>query len=504
VNRFDVSVYAIRRRAGRRRPFEVRWRAAGRSRSKSFITRRLADSYRAELVRAARMGLEFDPLTGEPAAWNLPEPATITWYQQATAYAVMKWPSLAAHSRASLAESLATVTPVLTRPDARDRPDPRELRTVLYQHAFNPARPAEPGGAAAQILGWAQQASLPVGCLSEPAVLRTALEALTLRLDGSRAAANTIIRKRAALHGALGYAAESGLLPDNPLDSFGWQVPQSSAALDPAVVPSPAQVSALLDAVARTRPELTAFFGCLYYAALRPEEAVALRLADCHLPGSGWGMLRLAAATPRTAAAWTNSGTSHEQRGLKHRPDGAIRMVPVPPALVTAPDGLLFRGTRGGPLSGSVYGRAWHSARALALGPELAASGLARRPYDLRHAALSLWLNAGGDPAQIAARAGNSVAVLLTVYSHCIHGHEDLLNQQIGHVLEPSAGRGPCPSVEKPAVAPTARRARTPSAIRPWLPCPARRRPVDHADTKRTHPETATLATVVCPAQSKY
>ena len=112
MNRFDVSVYAIRRRAGRRRPFEVRWQAAGRSRSKSFITRRLADSYRAELVRAARMGLEFDPLTGEPAAWNLPEPATVTWYQEATAYAAMKWPSLTAHSRASVAEALATVTPV--------------------------------------------------------------------------------------------------------------------------------------------------------------------------------------------------------------------------------------------------------------------------------------------------------------------------------------------------------------------------------------------------------
>jgi len=136
VNRFDVSVYAIRRRAGRRRPFEVRWSAAGRSRSKSFITRELADSYRAELVRAARTGLEFDPLTGEPAAWNLPEPSSVSWYQQATAYAAMKWPSLAAHSRASLAESLATVTPALTRPGARDRPDPRELRTALYQHAF--------------------------------------------------------------------------------------------------------------------------------------------------------------------------------------------------------------------------------------------------------------------------------------------------------------------------------------------------------------------------------
>jgi hypothetical protein len=350
VNRFDVSVYAIRRRAGRRRLFEVCWQAAGRSRSKSFITRRLADSYRAELVRAARTGLDFDPLTGEPTTWNLPEPATVTWYQEATAYAAMKWPSLAAHSRASVAEALATVTPALTRPGGRGRPGPRELRTALYQHAFNPARPAEPGSASAQILDWAQQASLPVGCLSEPAVLRTALEALRFRLDGSRAAANTIIRKRAVLHGALSYAAESGLLPDNPLDSTSWRVPQSSVALDPAVVASPAQVAALLDAVARTRPELTAFFGCLYYAALRPEEAIALRSADCHLPGSGWGMLRLAAATPRTAAAWTGSGASHERRGLKHRPDGAIRMVPGPPVLIamlrahvnangTAPDG---------------------------------------------------------------------------------------------------------------------------------------------------------------------
>ena len=467
MNGFDVSVYAIRRRPGRRKPFEVRWRAAGRSRSKSFITRKLADSYRAELVRAARMGLDFDPLTGEPVAWNLPEPAIVTWYQEATAYAVIKWPSLAAHSPASLAESLATVTPVLTRPDARDRPGPRELRTALYQHAFNPARPADPGSPAAQILDWAQQASLPVGCLSEPAVLRTALEALTFRLDGSRAAANTIIRKRVVLHGALGYAAEAGLLPDNPLDSIAWHVPQSSAALDPAVVASPDQVSALLDAVARTRPELAAFFGCLYYAALRPEEAVALRIADCHLPSSGWGMLRLASAAPRTAAAWTSDGTGYEQRGLKHRPDGAIRMVPAPPVLAamlrthfiaygTAPDGRLFRGTCGGPLSESVYGRVWHVARTLALGPELAASALARRPYDLRHAALSLWLTAGGDPAQIAARAGNSVAVLLTVYSHCIHGRDDLLNQQIDYVLDPLSESGPCPSVESQRLHPTA------------------------------------------------
>jgi hypothetical protein len=45
------------------------------------------------------------------------------------------------------------------------------------------------------------------------------------------------------------------------------------AAPRPAV--APAQVEAILAEVTRIRPELTAFFGCLYYAALRPAEAVA-------------------------------------------------------------------------------------------------------------------------------------------------------------------------------------------------------------------------------------
>jgi len=65
VSSFDVRVFAIRRRPGRK-TFEVRWRAAGRDRSRSFMTRALADSYRAELVRAARKGLAFALGTGQP------------------------------------------------------------------------------------------------------------------------------------------------------------------------------------------------------------------------------------------------------------------------------------------------------------------------------------------------------------------------------------------------------------------------------------------------------
>ncbi len=138
MNAFDVRIHTIRRRKNKRLPFEVRWRVAGRDKSKSFLTRALADGYRAELVRAARQGLEFDPATGEPLRWAVPEPAVTAWLEHAVAYADMKWPRLAPHSRASLADALATVTPLLTRETGR-MPSASRLRAALYGHAFNPS-----------------------------------------------------------------------------------------------------------------------------------------------------------------------------------------------------------------------------------------------------------------------------------------------------------------------------------------------------------------------------
>src|SRR5271167_1102924 len=302
----------------------------------------------------------------------------------------------------------------------------------------------------ASALAWVEQASLPVSQLGDPHVIRTALDGLCTRLDGSPAAANTISRKRAVFHAALGYAVELGLLPANPVEKVRWHAPRAAVAVSPAAVASPAQVRAILAQVSRVRPELAAFFSCLYYAALRPEEAVAVRREDLILPAHGRGTIILTAACPRTGTAWTSTGGPHETRGLKHRPDGTIRVVPIPSVLVralrrhlrahgTAPDGRLFRGTRGGMLSESVYGRAWHTARQAALGPDLAATALARRPYDLRHAALSLWLSAGAPPAEVAARAGHSVTVLLSVYAHCIDGQDQITNPLIEHVLRPGS-----------------------------------------------------------------
>jgi integrase len=77
----------------------------------------------------------------------------------------------------------------------------------------------------------------------------------------------------------------------------------------------------------------------------------------------------------------------------------------------------------------------WGKARIAALPPEQAQSPLARRPYDLRHAAVSTWLSAGVPPTQVAEWAGHSVVVLLQIYAKCIVGQEDAARQRIAAAL---------------------------------------------------------------------
>jgi hypothetical protein len=89
MNSFDVRMFAIRRRPGRK-IFEVHWPVAGRDRSRSFPSRALAGSYRAELVRAARKGLAFTRPPRSLSRGAAPEPEPVTWYQHAVAYAEMK------------------------------------------------------------------------------------------------------------------------------------------------------------------------------------------------------------------------------------------------------------------------------------------------------------------------------------------------------------------------------------------------------------------------------
>jgi hypothetical protein len=141
----------------------------------------------------------------------------------------------------------------------------------------------------------------------------------------------------------------------------------------------------------------------------------------------------LSASASRAGRAWTDEGTARQERGLKHRADNETRTIPIPPVLVrvlrthikrfgTTPDGRIFQTARGGILQDSGYNEVWDQARKAALTPAQYRSPLGRRPYDLRHAAVSLWLNSGVPATEVARRAGHGVAVLLKIYAHCIDG----------------------------------------------------------------------------------
>jgi integrase len=103
--------------------------------------------------------------------------------------------------------------------------------------------------------------------------------------------------------------------------------------------------------------------------------------------------------------------------------------------LGTAPDGRLFSGVRSGELPTMTYRRAWIKARQTALTAAEQASPLARRPYDLRHACLSTWLNGGVYPTQVAEWAEHSVDVLLRIYAKCVVGQDELAKRRISEAL---------------------------------------------------------------------
>ena len=452
---YDVRIWSIREFKGRDRKtgkpkstYRLRWKVAGREFGDSFQTRALAESFRSRLIVAQREGVAFDEPTG------LPEPMARelngrTWYDHAIAFVDMKWPRAAGKHRLSIADSLATVTPALLSTD-RGAPSDKDIRRALYTWAFNKTRrdAGLPPADLAPVIHWLASNTVKLVDLADAARIRKALDLLATRLDGKQAAPTTIARKRAVFYGTLRYAVELRLLESHPIDRVQWSTPKAVEELDRRVVVNPKQATALLDAVHEKTPHLVAFFACMYYAALRPAEALHHRVDDCDLPRKGWGWLHLTGSTQHVGEGWGDEEGVREDRELKHRAKGATRDVPVAPVLVRilrdhlalpdlAPDGRLFcsRDYRRGPVSSVTYTRVWREARIAAFTKAQQRSPLAKVPYHLRHAAVSLWLNAGVPATQVAEWAGHSVHVLLKVYAKCIDGQDEAARRRIEAAL---------------------------------------------------------------------
>lgn len=471
---FDVRIWGIRTYVGKKQTTHtVRWTVAGRELPETFATKGLAEAFHGRLLTAIRTGEAFDTETGRPVSWKRESKYIPTWYEHAVKFAAMKWPRLAPKSRAAIADSLATVTAALADTET-GKPDPKVLRSALATWAFNVnARTAspEPPEKFASTIKWVERHSLRIDKLMGAAIARSALDALTKLPNGADAAVTTVNRKRFAFHAALEYAVELEDLPSNPLDGIKWRRPRVVDAVDRRSVANPTQARKLLAAVGEHSDygrHLVAFFALLYFAALRPGEALDVHANDLELPepvadkpaeelteeererARAWGEVWLARSNPQPGHAWTDDGAAGKSKALKHRERGEGRSVPLCPELVailrrhleeygTTPDGRILQGQRGvSPMvSKSTYAKVWREARLAVFGRKLAATPLAHRPYDLRHACVSTWLNAGVPATQVAEWAGHSVDVLLRIYAKCLDGTQDAARRRIERALDP-------------------------------------------------------------------
>lgn len=448
---YKVRIRKTEKRQGvRATTYRVRWTVDGQEWKETYPNTAQADSFRSKLVTAARQGEAFDIDTGRPVSMSRVR-SDISWYEFACTYVDVKWATAAGKYRKSIAEALMTVTFAMFATE-RGRPDEKVLRLALRGWAFNRKKRASGGrpGDIAAALQWVERNTLPVSAFADPDKMRHTLDLMAQRLDGQPAAPNTAKRKRAVLTNALSYAVGKGYLPTNPMEGGTWAAPKAAVAVDRRCVVNPVQARTLLNFVReqqRSGPHLAAFFAVLYFAGLRPEEAADLRVHNLRLPAAGWGEATLEGATPDAGKDWTDSGEQRDdRRQLKHRARGDVRTVPLVPELVTIlrhhvaaygadPEGRLFRAANGGALRTNTYTAVWKRARAAAFTPEAARSPLGRRPYDLRHACVSTWLNGGVPATQVAEWAGHSVQVLLRVYAKCLDGQQHLARMRIEEAL---------------------------------------------------------------------
>lgn len=470
---YDVRIYKLHKEArAAKRPYRIRWAVARLPRppfSKYFATYNLAQGFLDDLSRASRKGEAFDIETGLPMSIlreELDKKAadnTVTLLQHLRDYTEYKWPRVSGKGRKGMADVLRDIM-LAVMPVNSERPQCapgyKHLNEAFRLWLFRPdALDSAGDDVPVEILdaiGWAEKHTPNLNEIAVPVNTRRLLDALCRTHRGTQASANYFNRRRAVLYNVFAYAIAENRLDSNPLDApdLKWERPndlQSDDVVDPRSVGAPAQVAEMLVAVTyvgrEQGPRFVAFFGCMYYGMMRPEEVINLRRNQCELPESGWGRLILSDAAAAVGRHWTDDGTTHEVRALKHRGRTTTRPVPIQPQLVQllrqhikayriGSDDRLFTTVRGNPIDSGVYGRVWKAAREFGLSETERATPRLRRPYDLRHSGVSLRRTAGVPSRQVAEWAGHSVEVLERVYSKILDGYDDRWQRQIDAFMD--------------------------------------------------------------------
>jgi integrase len=220
--------------------------------------------------------------------------------------------------------------------------------------------------------------------------------------------AQAIRRVKAILQSCLSRAVEQGLIQGNPAAAVRLPRAQRKASVSTIGPQAVESLRARLDIPGGMRD--ATLVSVLAYVGLRPGEALALRWSDI-----GERTVRIERANDDGLIKATKTGHSRSAR----------LMAPVKADLAA------WRLASGRPADESfVFGKPtgspwrehdWRNWRRRTFQPACKALGLdITRPYDLRHAAVSLWLHEGRSVVEVAAWLGHSPAMCLSTYAHVV------------------------------------------------------------------------------------
>ncbi len=274
-------------------------------------------------------------------------------------------------------------------------------------------------------------------------------EVRTQRLDGTsrQLAPTSAARTRAVVRGAFTDARKRRLIDWDPWDAVAAIPLKDADVVDPDMVMSPAQVKQLAGACGQRHPQWESFILLQGFCGLRPGEAIGLRVKDfAYVDGRPVDVL------PRTSHSLVPGQFFDEgetrQRPLKGRGPKARRRIPIPRQVTDIVAGHLrsvgrsnssnraFTNTAGNAVNlSNFYRDVWRPSRSEVFAPDDPLSGAT--PHDLRHSAITVWLNAGVPLKTAQVWSGHKTAsVLLDTYLGVMQGDEAIALQRFEELID--------------------------------------------------------------------
>jgi len=449
--------------SNRRKPatvrYDVRFQVDGHEYRCGFDKKAWADAFADKLQEQYALGCLFDPEARRFVAPDESKDEGPTFYEHAVDHFRRKWPSWSPSRRRDSQRELALACLHLVRDKAPALTV--EQRAVadefLRTAALVVPAPDELDPDARRWDAWFLRWSLLLAEVTD-VHLHDFLEAVrTTALDGTARvlAPTTIARTRAVVRAAFTSARRRRLIDWDPWDAVEWRLPPDEHQIDADLVMDPQQVFALAAACGAINPRYECFVLIQGFCGLRPGETRDLRRRDLALDDTP-AEVTVRGTYTDTPARFFDDGESRE-RPLKGRGRRSRRTIPIPRQLVprlhehldtyvgAGADALVFTIPNGRRIDLTNFNRdVWAPARE-AVFPEDSPLRKVRR-HDLRHSAITAWLNRGVTLKTAQRWSGHRTAsVLLDTYLGVMRDDAGLSLARVEELLDEALTTQPRP-----------------------------------------------------------